>query len=322
VRIVFCGDVFASSRELLRERLPRDGGDEFHVWRDRGNLAEAGRADVLIPMMFTIDAAVMDAVRPRLIQQFGTGLEGVDIDAARVRGIAVANAPGSGSNGDSTAEHAILLMLAVLRQLPAAQANVRAGVLGMPLGRMMAGLTVCLYGLGTTALAIARRLRGFGVRLIGITRDPSAPKVANYGLDGCYATAERDAALAETDVLAVCLRLNDATRGVVGAGVFAALKRGAILVNTARGPLVDYGALASALESGRLAGAGLDVFWQEPIPPADRLLALPNVVATPHVAGVTDRSYAEIATVVAANIERLRRGEEIGTPAAVGRSMR
>jgi phosphoglycerate dehydrogenase-like enzyme len=314
MRIVFCGDVFASSRDLLRERLPPGANDEIVVWRNPADLGEAGRADVLIPMMSRIDAAVMDAVEPRLIQQWGSGLEGVDIAAARARGIAVANVPASGSNAESVAEHAILLMLALLRELPAAAANVRAGVLGTPVGRALSGATVCLYGLGTIALALARRLRGFDVWLIGITRDPAAPKVGAYSLDRCYSSADRDAAFRETDVLVVCLRLNAETRGIVGAEVFAALKPGAYLVNTGRGPLVDYAALSSALDSGRLAGAGLDVFWQEPISPEDPLLARPNVVATPHIAGVTDRSYGDIAAVVSANIERLRRGEAFADP--------
>jgi phosphoglycerate dehydrogenase-like enzyme len=312
VRIVFCGDVFSEAQRLLRERVPADVNDEISVWRDRNNLLEAGRADVLIPMMFRIDAGVMDALHPRLIHQWGSGLEGVDIEAARQRGIAVANVPTSGSNADSVAEHAMLLILALLRQLPVAQANVHAGVLGSPVGRMLAGTTVCIYGLGATGLALARRLRAFDAVLIGITRDPAAEKVAQFGLDRCYSSADRNAALAVTNILAICLRLNSDTHGIIDTEVFAMLPPGAFLVNAARGPLVDYGALVSALETGRLAGAGLDVFWQEPIALDDRLVRLPNVIATPHIAGVTDRAYGEIVSVVAANIERLRRGEAIG----------
>lgn len=116
----------------------------------------------------------------------GSGLEGVDLDAARARAIWVAKVPASGNNADSVAEHALLLTLALLRQLPAAQANVNAGTLGAPLGRMLASRTVCLYGLGATAMALARRLRPMGVRLIGITRDPAAPKVTEFALDECF----------------------------------------------------------------------------------------------------------------------------------------
>lgn len=308
MRILFCGDTFASARESLRERLP---ADEFFVWVDRATAPPVDQTDVLVPMMSRVDGAVMDALHPRLIQQVGSGLEGVDLDAARARHIPVASAPGSGGNAESVAEHVLLLILALLRQLPLAQANVRAGVLGGPQGRALAGRTVCLWGLGAIAQSLARRLRAMDVKLIGITRDPQATKVAAYGLDACYASDERAVALARTDVLVLCVRMSDATRGIVDAAALGALPAGAYLVNAARGPLVQYGALYDALVSGRLAGAGLDVFWHEPIAPDDPLLALPNVIATPHVAGVTDWSYREIVDAVAANIERFRRGEPL-----------
>jgi phosphoglycerate dehydrogenase-like enzyme len=248
----------------------------------------------------------MDVLHVRLIQQWGSGLEGVDLEAARVRGIPVASVPASGSNADSVAEHAVLLILSLLRQFPNAQASVRAGILGAPLGRMLAGRTVCLYGLGATALSLARRLRALDVKLLGITRDPGASKVGLFGLDACYSTHEQHACLRQTDILVVCTRLCQETRGLVDAKALAALPERAYLVNAARGALVDYAALYRALHCGQLAGAGLDVFWEEPFPPNDPLLALPNVIATAHVAGVTDRSYEEIADAVASNIERLR----------------
>jgi phosphoglycerate dehydrogenase-like enzyme len=308
MRIVFGGETFPSARALLEERLP---ADQFDIWRDRNELPRLNGVDILVPMMFRIDAAVMDAIRPRLIHQVGSGLEGVDLAAARERQIPVAAIPATGSNAESVAEHTLFLILALLRQLPAAQANIRSGVLGAPLGRMLAGRTVCLWGLGATALSLSHRLRALGVTLLGLTRDPHDPKVAAYGLDACYATRDRDACLARTDILVLCVRLSDATRGLVDRSAFAALPSGAYFVNPARGPLVDYQALFDALTSGRLAGAGLDVFWQEPVSPNDPLLALPNVVATPHIAGVTDRAYGEMLDAVAANIERFRRGEPL-----------
>lgn len=265
--------------------------------------------DILIPLMCRIDSAIMDAGRIRLIQQWGAGIEGVDLHAAQQRGIRVANVPATGSNADSVAEHAILLIIALLRDLPAAQANVKAGRLGTPLGRMLASRTVCLYGLGAIAKALALRLRPFNVRLVGITRDPSAPKVEEFGLDACFSIEDRAACLSQTDVLVICTRSSRETQGVIDKDALGALPRGAYLVNAARGSIVDYHALYGALESGRLAGAGLDVYWQEPIAPDEPLLAFPNVIATPHVAGVTDRSYDEIADAVALNIERLRRGD-------------
>jgi phosphoglycerate dehydrogenase-like enzyme len=126
---------------------------------------------------------------------------------------------------------------------------------------------------------------------------------------GRFSLVERQHCLRQTDVLVLCTRLREETRGLVDADFINALPRGSLLVNAARGSLIDYGALFDALRNGHLAGAGLDVYWNEPICPKDPLLTLPNVIATPHVAGVTDRSYGEIADAVACNIVRLSRRE-------------
>jgi len=309
MRILFCGDGFPAVPDYLARRLDR-AKEEIIVCEDeQAVMAAAPGATVLIPSMCSIHAAVLDAGDFRLVQQWGAGLEGVDLNAAQARDIWVANVPAAGKNADSVAEHVILLLLAVLRQLPSAQANLGAGVLGAPVGRTLAGLTVCLFGLGNVARALARRLPAFDVRLIGLTRDPHAPKVAELGLAAAYSPYERNACLAGADVIIICTPLTPETRGFIDAEALAALPCGAVLVNAARGPIVDYDALYSALTSGHLGGAGLDVFWREPMPPDDPLLALPNVIATPHVAGVTDRSYREIADAVVSNIERVRRGE-------------
>jgi phosphoglycerate dehydrogenase-like enzyme len=308
MKILICSDAFPSARKLLGDRLP--SGDEIIVANGPDLRGQLRRADVVIPMMTPLGADQIDATGARLIQQWGSGLEGIDLAAAAAKNVRVANVPSVGSNADSVAEHVLLLILALLRQLPLAQENVRLGILGAPLGRTLAGRTVCLYGLGATAHAIARRLRGFNVRLIGISRRSDAAKVSDFGLDRCYGSSERLLALAETHVLIVCLRQTEETRGLVDAAALAALPAGAYVVNAARGALIDYDALHGALSSGHLGGAGLDVYWKEPIASDDPLIAAPNVIATPHIAGVTDRSYAEIADAVAANIERLRRGEE------------
>ena len=263
MRVMFCGTAFPVSRQLLRARLPDH--DEVCDWLGDGLHTIPAPVDVIIPLMFRIDAALMDASRARLIHQWGFGLEGVDLAAARSRHVYVASVPTSGGNAESVAEHALLLLLSLLRQAPLAQANVRTGRLGTPMGRMLAGSTVCLYGLGNVARALAPRLRPFGVRLIAITRDPLAEKVAGFGLDACYAVGERDQALRQTDILMLCISLSDATRGMIDADALATLPTGAYLINVARGGLVNYQALGTALTSGQLAGAGLDVYWQEPI---------------------------------------------------------
>jgi len=307
MRILFCGETFSEARRRLATKLT---SDEI-VFCERSALRDAVvHADVAIPLMSRIDETLIEASSFRLIQQWGAGLEGVDLEAARRKGIRVANVPATGNNADSVAEHIILLMLALLRDLPQCQANVRKGLLGIPAGKMLAGRTVCLYGLGAIAHATAQRLGSFGVRLIGISREPTSKKIAELQLEACYPVAEREAALAQTDILVICSRMTQETRGVIDSAALRALPAGSYIVNAARGGLLDYNAFFNALQSGHLAGAGLDVYWDEPISPIDPILALPNVIATPHIAGVTDRSYEEIAVAVAHNIDRLRRGME------------
>jgi phosphoglycerate dehydrogenase-like enzyme len=309
MRILFCGETFPAAPRLLQQRLQAGGADEILVSPSVTLHCALDGVDVVVPLMSRIDAALMDAGHFRLVQQWGAGLDGVDLEAAKARGIWVANVPSSGGNADSVAEHAILLILATLRKFNTAQANIQMSILGAPMGTSLAGRTVTLYGLGAIARALVPRLRAFGVRLVGITRDPDAPRVRDLNLDAAYPVHDRLTALAQTDILVVCLSLTDETRGAIDASVFAALPRGAFLVNPARGGLIKYDALCTALAESRLAGVGLDVYWSEPITPDDPLLAFPNVIATPHIAGVTDRSYMEIADCVVENINRLRRGE-------------
>jgi phosphoglycerate dehydrogenase-like enzyme len=310
MRVLFCGESFPEARKRLLKQ-PSAAEYEIAACR-RDELSSAIRdADVAIPLMSRIDAAMIQSGHLRLIQQWGAGLEGVDLEAARAKGVCVANVPASGNNADSVAEHVVLLILALLRDIPKCQDHVRQGVLGIPMGTMLAGRTVCLYGLGSIARATANRLRAFGVRLIGITREVREGKAAEFGLDAVYSTTDRAAALAQTNILVICSKMTPEMRGVIDDSALRAMPPGGYVVNAARGGLIDREAFLAALRDGHLAGAGLDVYWEEPISPDDPLLALPNVIATPHIAGVTDRSYDEIAVAVAKNLERLRRGEEL-----------
>ncbi len=307
MRVLFCGRGFPEAFAMLRERLPHD--DVFACAEDRIAESIAG-VDVVVPAMCRITREIMEAGSMRLIHQWGAGLEGVDIQAARERGIWVANVPtGSTYNAESVADLALLLILALTRRLPLAQANIGAGVLGAPMGKLLGQCTVCLFGLGNIGRAIARRLHGFGTRLIGINRQPNADLSREFSLADCFAADERLRALAQSDGVVLCLPLTAATRGCIAAAELAAMPRGSFVVNVGRGALIDYDALVAALASGHLGGAGLDVFWQEPIDPADPLLRLPNVIATPHIGGITRQSYQAILDALVANIERARRNE-------------
>lgn len=261
--------------------------------------------------MCVVDAALMDTAKPRLIQQFGAGLDGVDLAAASGRGIAVANVPASETdNADSVAEIAVLLTLGLSRRLDQARNAFAARRLGQPVGRSLIGLTATVVGIGGVGTRVAHRLRPFGVRLIGVGRSPSLERADHQvlGFDEYRSISELPGVLGRTDILILCVPLTDETINLIGAPELAALRTGAIVVNVARGPILDRGALCAALESNAIAGAGLDVFWSEPEDPADPLFAH-NVIATPHIAGLTDQACAATARVVVANVERLRAGQ-------------
>lgn len=307
MRILFLGKTFPESRKALRAHLPHDEIGDCAADRV---LDSASRADVLVPTMCRVDAAVMDAVRPRLIHQFGVGLEGVDLAAAGERGIPVANVPaGVSGNAAATGELAMLLLLALARRLDGARAAVLSRGLGEPLGETLAGSTAVVLGVGAVGREAAARLRALGMRVVGVGRRllaqaPPAP------LDGYRVVGDLREALREAAALVVSCPLTPETRGLVGAAELAAMPRGAFVVNVSRGAVVDRDALLAALSSGHLGGAGLDVFWEEPIDPADPILR-ENVIATAHVGGVTRASYDAIARALADNVERLRRGEPL-----------
>lgn len=308
VLIVFLGETFAAAREVLRELLP---DDDIRACAP-GELPPAP-IDVVVPAMGRVDAELMDAARPRLIQQFGAGLEGVDLDAARLRGIPVANVPAASTgNAGSVAELVVLQLLALSRRLDDARQGVRDRLLGEPIGRSLAGATATVLGVGAIGREVAACLRPFGTRLIGVGRRAESELDADVAasIDAYHPLDQLTVALARSDLLVVCIPLTEQTRGLVGADELATLRPGALLINVGRGPLVDHDALVDALRSGQLAGAGLDVFWQEPIDPADPVLRY-NVIATAHIGGVTVQAYQATGRQFAANIERLRNGEPL-----------
>jgi phosphoglycerate dehydrogenase-like enzyme len=240
---------------------------------------------------------------------FGVGLDAVDVGAATDAGVWVARVPSRGTgNAESVAEHALLLMLALSRRLPQAQAALAAGIVGDPPGAALLGKTACIVGLGDIGSALAARLRACGMRLIAVRRRPEQSGVAALGVERVYGPDGLHEALAQADYIVLCVNYDAASHHLIDRAAFAAMKPGAYVVNIARGGLVDPDALLDALDSGRVAGAGLDVFWTEPPDPTHPIFAH-NVIATPHVAGVTDASYDGIAHAVAANIVRYADGE-------------
>ncbi len=234
------------------------------------------------------DAHVLDRARGlRVIARVGVGTDSIDVAAAARRGIAVCTTPGA--NAASTADHAIALMLAALRRVPEHDRAVRAGDwprTGAATPWELSGTTVGLVGYGAIGRLVHRRLSGFSARVLVCDPDlQAAPEGAE--------PVELEVLLRESDVVSLHLPLGPGTRGLLDRERLALLRPGAVLVNTARGGLVDEDALADALERGALRAAALDVFAVEP-PGGSRLLALQNVVVTPHTGGLSERSVHEM----------------------------
>ncbi len=218
-----------------------------------------------------------NAPRLRLLSLWGTGTDNVDLAAAARHGVTVTNTPGV--SAISIAEHSLALMLAVARHIARIDAEVRQGHWPRGFVSQLHGKTLGIIGLGAVGRQFARLGAGIGMRVIAWTMHPNPA----LGIE----LVEKDDLLRTADAVSLHLRLSPLTRGFLGSREIALMKPTAILINTARGPIVDEAALIDALRSGRIAGAGLDVFDTEPLPSGHPLTQLPNVVLTPHSAGVT-----------------------------------
>ncbi len=266
-------------------------------------------AEALWHSLEPVTAAVMDAApHLRLIQKIGVGVNTIDLDAATARGIAVCNLPGS--NAPAVAEMTLLLMLACLRRLPLLDRATRAGA-GWALDAAaqdewgeLGGRVVGLVGFGSIPRALLPMLAAFGCRVIHTT--------ATQRPDAAPGWRTLPDLLAEAEIVSLHVPLTDRTACLIDGAAIARMRPGAILVNTARGGLVDQAALTEALASGRLGAAGLDVFTHEPVGPAEsRLLALDRVVASPHVAWLTGGTWERSLDRAAENCRRLGRGEAL-----------
>ncbi len=269
-----------------------------------GLAAALAEVEVLWHVLAPADAALIAAAPAlRLIQKWGVGLNTIDLDAARARGIRVANMPGA--NSRAVAELTLLLMLACLRRLAAVDSGLRQGRWTPPAAVVegfgeLAGRQVGLVGMGAVPLLLAPVLEAMGAPTVYWSRTAKPAARARF--------LPLPELLATSDVVSLHLPLAAETRGLVD---IDALKPGAVLVNTARGGLVDEATLVEALRSGRLAAAGLDVFAVEPIAADHPLLALPNVTVTPHLAWLTGETLARSLDLATANVRRLASGQPL-----------
>lgn len=321
LRIVIPDDfppAFAGTAQL--EELGRFGKVTLYDDRARDQDELRSRlsgAAVLVNVRSTtaLDAELLEAL-PELahIAVFGAGTDNVDLDAATRLGILVTNAPGA--NARSVAEHAIALALAVARSIPLHDRDLRAGRWLHHEGIEFEGKTFGIVGLGQIGRHTARIAAGFGMRLLGWSTTHDEARAAELGVH----LVELDDLLRQCDVVSLSLAVSDRTRGMIGAPEIALLKPTAILVNTARGALIDQPALIEALRDRRIFGAGLDVYAEEPLPAGDPLLTLPNVVLSPHAGWMTHEARQRLLRVPVENLVAWLAGHptNVVNPAVLG----
>jgi glyoxylate reductase len=306
------------ARVLVTRRLPAGGLDPLtgagHELVERPDdtpftpdelVAAAAEVDAIVCLLTDrIDAAVLaaGAGRLRVVANVAVGYDNIDVAAAAERGVAVCNTPGV--LDETTADLAFLLALAAARLASDAERDLRADRwpgwgINQYLGRDVHGATLGLVGFGRIGQAVARRGAGFGMQVLHHSR-------RDTGQPGYVANLDR--LLAESDIVSLHVPLTDATRHLVGARELALMKPTAVLVNTARGPVVDEAALADALEQGTIFAAGIDVFEREPdVHP--RLLAAPRAVLLPHIGSATTATRTRMAQVAAEGARAVLAGE-------------
>lgn len=267
--------------------------------------------DAIIVRASPLPAAIFEAApRLRVIGKHGVGMDNIDLDAARQHDVAVYNTPAA--NADAVAELAVGLMLAVLRRIPGHDRALRAGVEAPArTGRELSNARVGLVGLGTIARKLARLLsQGFQAEVAAY--DPYAQQPADLPVTLVGTLPEL---CARTDILSVHVPLTTETRGLIDAEMLSALPRGAIVINTSRGRVVDESALLAVLERGHLSGAGLDVLESEPPSPLLPLFDHPNVVVTPHIGASTEEAMTRMGeTIVTTVLGALGIGKQSGEP--------
>ncbi|KAJ4968731.1 hypothetical protein NE237_015432 [Protea cynaroides] len=313
-RVLFCGPHFPASQNYTREYLqnyPFIQVDDVPLGDVPNSISNY---HICVVKNQRLDSEVISrATQMKLIMQYGVGLEGVNVEAATRSGIKVARIPGNVSgNAASCAELAIYLMLGLLRKQKEIEIAVKQKRLGEPVGETLLGKTVFIMGFGNIGIDLAKRLRPFGVKILATKRSwasdlpvscqPNEIKTQSDTIDDLVDKKGGPEDIfdfaGEADIVVACLALNTETAGIVNHKFLSSMRQGALLVNIARGGLLDYRAVLSHLASGHLGGLGIDVAWSEPFDPDDPILKFQNVLITPHIAGVTEYSYRTMSQVV------------------------
>jgi len=294
----------------LRRRFPHITFLHSHTRESDLELAEG--ADAVFAIALSREA-IARAPRLRWLHCSGHAVGHFPLADLAARGVVVTNSRGIQSV--PIAEHVMACLLALARRLPQALRDQQERVwrpnalTGETSPWLLAGRTIGIIGMGTLGEAIAVRAKAFGMRVIGMRRNPERGTPA--GVDEVIGPSDRARLLAEADVVVIAAPFTRETNRLLDAGAIAGMKAGAIVINIARGQLIDEAALAEALESGRLGGAALDVFTAEPLPPDSPFWSMPNVVVTPHNSGFRAGHFDAVIDLFAENLARFERGVDL-----------
>ena len=291
-------------REILESagfeiRFPRTGGC---VLTEEQLEAELDGAGATIASTEPYTASILKrATSLRVISRTGVGYDSIDTGAATDRGVVVACTPGT--NHEAVAEHAFALLLAVAKRIVPGHAEVAQGGFRRQPSRALRGKVLGLVGLGSIGRAVARRAAAFGMQVLAC--DPFLTTLPDDARE--VELTDLEDLLARCDIISLHAAATDSTSRLIRRETLAQMKQGVILINTARGMLIDEAALTEALQSGKVSAAGLDVFQHEP-PTDSPLLSAPNVVLSPHVAGIDEQAFEDMATMAAQTIVDLHQG--------------
>jgi len=310
VRVACLGFVFdLLAQQLVRQIAPPEFELRFAEKPDATTPALVAESDFVICVSHVTDSMMANAPKLRLIQKWGIGVDKIDLAAAERHGIYVAIT--AGANASVVAEHAIMLMLAALRGLSVADRSMRNGEWNAaalrPRSRQLATKTVGILGLGNIGRAVAKRLRGFDVRVL--YNDIKGPMSVAAELNAEFVTL--DALLENSDILTIHIPGGTANRHVVSAQGIARMRPGSVIVNTARGEVIDETALTQALQSGHLLAAACDTFDNEPLSPDSALRRMDNIVLTPHCAGSALNHVRPMAEHVIRNLQLFLHNEPL-----------
>ena len=295
------GDSFATRKTGLRFREVRSAEDIKAAVPD---------ADVLVVSGLWRNELLEIAPRLRFVQSIGAGTDQFSRDAFKAKGIRLASA--QGVNERAVSEHAMALILSMARQLHLARDNQAKNTWRGMISDLskreeeLGGKTLVIFGLGRIGSRLANLARAFGMKVIGVKRDIASGGVA---ADEVIGQAQLRAALPRADFVALTCPLTPETQGLIGKDALAAMKPSAVIINVARGKVVDEPALTASLIEGRIGGAALDCFWEEPLAATSPLWGMPNVVITPHTAGETRLYESNVVDILLENLDRLWQGQ-------------